>query len=138
RLLYYENPSVWLATDQRRCGLDLAVATRGNFDERHAIAGGGLGRLDQWRCVRRGVRVVDDTDAVHIGCDLAKELDPFAADRQVPDDETGHVAAGVHHALDQSEAYRIGDLCEHDGNRLCLFMNRPRSGQSLRVDEIGT
>jgi hypothetical protein len=62
------------------------------------------------------VSIVHDPNPPEIGSNLLQQLHPLAANRKIPNDKPGDVAAGVSEALHQPEADRIGDQGENDRN----------------------
>src|SRR6266496_3012271 len=93
RLRQDQKPAMGLARDQRCHGFDFTVVTDRTLDHSQA-SGGGFGRCYQREYVRRGVWVIHDADARELRCDTPEKPYPLAADRTVPDDEAGDIAAG--------------------------------------------
>ena len=76
-------------------------------------------------------------DALDMGSDLQKRLDPLAAHLRLERAEAGDIAAGLRQALHEAGADRIRHHEEHDRDRLRELLSGRKPQRAVGDDDVG-
>ena len=118
---HHDQAGIWLACVCGNHGLELGrVAYRCRCSVYRKGCGSSLKGLEVILGIGRRCGVKQQGDAGYARCDLLKQLQPFAGNCRLHDDESGDITARPRKARDEATTERIGDERENDGDAACL------------------